>query len=462
MLLGDTGELERDLDAALGRLTADAGTEEQDESGSDGDTEPSGRRAPQRREASRIGAPPARHHASVIGGRIRSLAEEAYFQELQRNRREEDSSGSFAIAAPRLPTVVVPASLDQEALANLPWELRQYLTPPAVPQTRERPFVFGAAIGALVALVAGGLTVGALATWPPEGANNPGTIANAQGVMGSSAPATAGSQPPGSNLTGTAVPPGAALAGIAIAEGSTPVSTLGAQSTALALVNGLGSSSPVVGGTQLVGRAQLTPSLPVPPPSPSVGETSPIAVEPRRRVPRAVKEAPLAAKEQVQTMSFGEEEGTSPVEAAAGSTIEVDTTPPPSPQELDDAFEREFGVAGASPSKDAEGQSKPSVFIPPPVAQLPQTLSQSEVMEVVVTHKKQVADCVSAHAEASAERRILVLSWVIAPGGAVESARVDSAGLQGSPLGECVRSAVAGWTFAPHQQPQPVRFPFSY
>ncbi|MDQ3264007.1 MAG: AgmX/PglI C-terminal domain-containing protein [Myxococcota bacterium] len=461
VLLGDTGELQRELDAAMGRLTADAGPVDRYESESPDYTGPIGRLTAKRRGTSRIGPPPARHHSSVIGGRIRSLAEEAYSQELQRNRREEDASGSFVIAPPRPPAVVGPPSLE-EAVANLPWELRQYLAPAPAPQTRERPFVFGAAMGALVALVAGGLTLGALAGWPPEGADSLGSIAKVQGALGSVSPAPS-SQRQGTG-TAVALPQGSTLAGFRVASppGIAAAGRSGAQGAAGELVAGLGNSPPALGGAQLVGRAQLTTALPVPPPSRTVGAATPVAVEPRRRVPRAAKEAPLAAKEQVQAMSFDEEEGTSPVEAVAGATLEVDTTPPPTPQELDDAFEREFGVAGAPSAGDADGQSRPSVFIPPPVAQLPQTLSQSEVMEVVVTHKKQVADCVSAHAEDSADRRTLVLSWVIAPGGAVENARVDSAGLQGSPLGECVRSAVAGWKFAPHQQPQPVRFPFSY
>lgn len=412
VLLGDTGELDRELDAALGRMRTDPEELEIDTALRVLD-ELQDRR-------SRAPRPPRerRHHASAITGRIQALAEEAFLLEEARHRPVEEPSGRHAVTPP---PVVVEPRWQEEHVAQLPWALRQHLVKPEA--DRDRPFVLGAMLGAAVAVLT---AITFVVAWT---------------LSGREAPATA---------------PAVAVAALPTQPGG--VEEKGASSQDRGPSLGLSSSLPEL--SQLHGAAAPSPaavSAPVAVQTPPPALVA--AAAPRR--PRKVSEVKLAPKQPTPAeaappgeLNFDEGEAGESVVAAP----EEPGPPPPSQQDLDDAFEREFGVGAAA----AAAAPKRTVFVPPPVAALPKTLGESEILQTVIAHKAAVAGCVKAHAGAAEDKRTIVLSWVLQPGGEVTDVKVASEAHQGSPLGRCMVDAVRGWRFAPHGEAQPVRFPFSY
>ena len=127
---------------------------------------------------------------------------------------------------------------------------------------------------------------------------------------------------------------------------------------------------------------------------------------------------------------------------------------------VDKAFEGELDSnpdAKTSPSKHHE------VYIPPPPGQgdLPQSLSQSEVMEVIVEHKGNFAKCKTDHAGGGGT---VVVHWRIKPDGHTTDVKRNGGDLDNPPLAKCIQTAVSKLRFGQYKGPAmaPIDFPFSF
>lgn len=129
------------------------------------------------------------------------------------------------------------------------------------------------------------------------------------------------------------------------------------------------------------------------------------------------------------------------------------------PEFGDDAFERTFGGP-------AERPRRPDIYIPPPPGEpaLPQTLSQAQVLQVVVANKAKVQRCVDEHRAQSQETGRLVMRFSIATSGKVQEVEpVSPSHLRDSDLARCLEAQIGDWSFPRHQQVgEPVVMPFAF
>lgn len=284
------------------------------------------------------------------------------------------------------------------------------------------------------------------------------------------------------------------------------------------------SPRPAPAVPQAAAPAQPVAVTPVPQPAPqAVAPVQPVAVAP---VPQAlaatapvkpeVKPAPVAVQPEkpkpavvpaataVESKGNVGHQGSAPavsgerIASAAGSAPQPrrQTPPPPepvapapvstkghkAPQEekaaddptnlddsLDKEFEKQLGFSKDAPKyKPEDPRSKRSVYIPPePGKELPESLSTSDVMQVVSSHKEAIVSCIEAHKPAHTSdsgRDRFVVRWRVLPTGDAVDALVETEGLQGTPFARCIEGQVRSWKFPQHrvQSREPVRFPFTY
>ena len=134
---------------------------------------------------------------------------------------------------------------------------------------------------------------------------------------------------------------------------------------------------------------------------------------------------------------------------------------------IDKEFARELDGSGDGAGGAHKGGSHHSVYIPPPPGQesLPDSLSQSDVMEVIVQHKGSFAKCVQDQKRRDpGASGTLVMHWRIKPDGHPADVRPNAGDFQGSPLASCLKSQIGKLRFGGYRGAAmpPIDFPFSF
>jgi len=168
---------------------------------------------------------------------------------------------------------------------------------------------------------------------------------------------------------------------------------------------------------------------------------------PEVRVPRAVQPAPAPA---------------TPVKAKSNDPLDFEDA-------LDKKFEEELGLSKGAPRfKPEDPRARRNVYIPPePGKDLPETLSTSDVVQVVGSHKDAILACISTHSPArmsDSGKDRFVVRWRVLPTGDAVDAVMETEALKGTPFARCIEGQVRSWKFPEHrvQSREPVRFPFTY
>ena len=139
-----------------------------------------------------------------------------------------------------------------------------------------------------------------------------------------------------------------------------------------------------------------------------------------------------------------------------------------------DDFEAAFG-GGSKPAKKEEkksadessGTKKSSVYVPPaPGAggNIPDSLSQSDVMEVVKGNVPAIKKCVDEYKakEPSAKGR-MSMRWQIQTSGKVSKVECVTDEYKSTSLATCLSSVIKSWQFPRHKtQGDPTVFPFTF
>lgn len=144
------------------------------------------------------------------------------------------------------------------------------------------------------------------------------------------------------------------------------------------------------------------------------------------------------------------------IRGSAPSTPPVTVPPAPKPRGGDDDFDLMFG----GPS------GKKSGYITPPSNgdAFKESLSQSDIMEVVLTNKSGLAACVELQKQQMpGVSGKLIMKWTIRRDGSVTAVSVESKEFVNTPVARCVSALVATWKFPKHKrQHEPVTFPFKF
>ncbi len=99
-----------------------------------------------------------------------------------------------------------------------------------------------------------------------------------------------------------------------------------------------------------------------------------------------------------------------------------------------------------------------------PDAGVPETLGQSDVMEVVLSHKAELAKCAAdQHLRDPKLTGKLVMKWTILTSGRVGAVEVVSTEFKSTYMATCLSNLIRHWVFPPHKtQGEPVVFPFKF
>ena len=133
-----------------------------------------------------------------------------------------------------------------------------------------------------------------------------------------------------------------------------------------------------------------------------------------------------------------------------------------------EASEREFEETFGGGEKPAsEKRDRRSVYVPPPPGSAPETpesLGQSDIMQIVVSNKSSILGCVADQKkrDPSLSGRI-VMRWSIQTNGRTSNISCQSDEFKGSPVASCIGGLIKGWTFPKHRvQGDPINFPFTF
>jgi hypothetical protein len=145
---------------------------------------------------------------------------------------------------------------------------------------------------------------------------------------------------------------------------------------------------------------------------------------------------------------------------------------PRTKSKVDKDFDDIFGPSKSSsaPSDDTEEapapkKKKKDIYVPPAVGQpAKESLSQGDIMGVVLSNKPQIASCVQQYqAKSPGEHGTIVMAWTIKGDGHTSAVHCNSDDFKGSALDKCLSTAIKGWVFPPFSgQPQNVPFPFKF
>lgn len=218
---------------------------------------------------------------------------------------------------------------------------------------------------------------------------------------------------------------------------------------------------------------QVAAAVPMPPPPAGMvekpGEVAPEPLtQPSKPEPVAAaapsKPEPTAARTEPsprpvrRTPTSGEDDGAIVARATK-------PTPPPPTSGGEDDFDALFA---ADKPKPAEGGTKPKRqpgYIPPPVASdVQESLSESDIMGVVVAHKSDIVRCVNEmKAKEPGISGRLVMRWTIRPAGSTTGISAQTAEFKNSHMAKCIGGLVKTWKFPRHRvQGDPINFPFVF
>jgi hypothetical protein len=349
------------------------------------------------------------------------------------------------VAPPVIPALVLPMAPPEEA----------------EPPRRGKGLVLGALMGS----TAVGLVVGALLLLPR--------------LQGSS------EQVP------TQVAPAPAPAPVAVAPQPVPAPVQApAPAPVVAAAPVAQPAAPVVAAAPVV-----QPAAPAPAPQPSAPVTTP-AEKPAPQIvtatasssPKPVLAAATPEKPPKVVVAEARPVEQERIARAAESALQRHTPPPPptpvappvkvdgrkalqndkpasNPNDFEDSLDKDFEKELFEGKKPEDPRSKRTVYLPPEPGK--ESLSTSDVMEVVSSHKSDIINCIQEHEpappEAGAKGRFVV-RWRVQPSGSAQDVLLETETLKGTPFARCIEGAVRTWKFPQHrvQSQEPVRFPFTY
>ncbi len=142
----------------------------------------------------------------------------------------------------------------------------------------------------------------------------------------------------------------------------------------------------------------------------------------------------------------------------------------------DDDFSSAFGgddkpappTTLPAPEPEPRTKHRSNVYIPPPAGgrgdNVKDTLGQADIMEVVLGHKRELAQCaVEAHKREPGVTGKLVMRWVVLISGRTSRVEVVSEEFKNTYMATCVRRLIQSWLFPRSKvQGDPVIFPFKF
>ncbi|MFY0526392.1 GYF domain-containing protein [Archangium gephyra] len=401
-----------------------------------------------------VSAAPARPKEDGSGKKVVSALhslveeEEVWLRKMKEEKEQEkEEARSAMLDVPITPVPApVPVPVIQPVVAPVappPPAVPVMMAAPEAPEPAQRgkAMLAGVLIGsAAVGIVAGALLLLSQNRGAPAPVS-PRPVASSEAAPRQDAPAVA---------------PSVAPAPVVVAPPAVPAPA--AQAPAPAPAAQTPAAAPVAVTPAPV---QPAPKAVIPPPQPK-----PVVAEaaPEVRVPRAVEAVPQRR----------------PQPAPAPAPLPAPAPAPKSPgraandplnfdDALDKKFEAELGLSESAPKfKPEDPRGKRNVYIPPePGKDLPESLSTSDVVQVVGSHKEAILACIETHSPARTSdsgKDRFVVRWRVLPTGNAVDAVMETEALKGTPFARCIEGQVRSWKFPQHrvQSREPVRFPFTY
>ncbi|MBI3185600.1 MAG: adventurous gliding motility protein GltJ [Myxococcales bacterium] len=135
----------------------------------------------------------------------------------------------------------------------------------------------------------------------------------------------------------------------------------------------------------------------------------------------------------------------------------------------DDDFAREFGGTSKPEPKAKTKEEKPSrkVWVPPEPGgggDVPESLGQSDIMQVVLSNRSALARCAEEHRKKEpGVSGTLVMRWTVQPSGRTSNVSVVSQEFKATYMAACIGGLVKSWNFPKHKKAgDPVTFPFKF
>lgn len=139
-----------------------------------------------------------------------------------------------------------------------------------------------------------------------------------------------------------------------------------------------------------------------------------------------------------------------------------------------DGFDEAFGGGADDHSKIVsapkfdEKTKKHDVFIPPEPgsggSEIKASLGQSDVMEVVLSYKRELAQCADeAHKREPGTSGKVIMQWRILANGKTTEVRIYSEEFKNAYMAQCLKRLIATWVFPKSANPgDPIIFPFKF
>ncbi|MBJ6762134.1 adventurous gliding motility protein GltJ [Myxococcaceae bacterium JPH2] len=258
--------------------------------------------------------------------------------------------------------------------------------------------------------------------------------------------------PPPATAQATATPP----PGTTAPAGGAPVAAAGTPPVAAAVTPPAGgTSAPVAAATPPVptATAAVTPPPVAAPPTPVAAVApanpgTPVARVDRTPTTRRTGTSSRAGGHEEETHSSSQHTASTSSNAGGG----------------DDEFDDLFGTKKAQPVPKPGGKT-PTTYIPPePGGSMPDTLQQSDIMQVVLSNKPAIVKCVSEQKKKDpALSGKLVMRWTVQTSGKTTAVSCRTDEFRSSYMASCISGLIKGWTFPRHKrQGDPIDFPFTF
>jgi predicted Zn finger-like uncharacterized protein len=207
-------------------------------------------------------------------------------------------------------------------------------------------------------------------------------------------------------------------------------------------------------------EAAVPPTKPGPSsaPSPAAGKTVAAAEDHHGKGHKAAASKPTPAATDAPA---------APAAKPAASSNSEDFLAGAGDSAIDKEFARELDGAGASEGGGKKASAKHAPYIPPPPGQadLPQQLSQSDVIGVVAQHKDAFGHCVQEQKKRDpTSSGTVVMHWKIKPDGHTSDVAAAPGDYQDSPLASCFRGQIVKMKFGQYRGAPmaPIQFPFNF
>ncbi len=143
--------------------------------------------------------------------------------------------------------------------------------------------------------------------------------------------------------------------------------------------------------------------------------------------------------------------------------------PVPEANGSDEEFDKMFGgkKKAAAPAAAEEPKKKKEVYVPPAPgggADLPETLGQAEIMQVVVSNKAAIVRCVSEQKAKDPDASgTLVMRFTVQPSGRTSNVSAVTEEFKATHMAACIGGQIKSWSFPKHKtQGDPINFPFKF